>query len=73
MDCRTSKHMVKSERERKPYNKEIPGIELQNWKVARRRKKEHAKENTKVPSRGLNQTRYGVKENDYKRCVGDII
>lgn len=31
MGCRTSKHMVKSERERKPYNKEIPGIELQNW------------------------------------------
>lgn len=37
MGCRTSKHMVKSERERKPYNKEIPGIELQNCKVTRRK------------------------------------
>lgn len=27
--------MVKSERERKPYNEEIPGIEPQNWTVAR--------------------------------------
>lgn len=27
--------MVKSERERKPYNEEIPGIELQNWIGAR--------------------------------------
>lgn len=52
MDCRTSKHMVKSERERKPYNKEMPGIELQNWKVARRRKKERAKKTPKFLPEG---------------------
>lgn len=57
--------MVKSERERKPYDEKNPGIELQNW-IGPRMKEESAKDNTKVPSRGLNQMRCVAKENDYK-------
>lgn len=67
--------MVKSERERKPYDEKNPGIELQNW-IGPRMKEESAKDNTKVPSRGLNQMRCVAKENDYKYaeiCRGDII
>lgn len=44
--------MVKSERERKPYNEEIPGIELQNW-IGPRMKEGSVKDDTKVHSRGL--------------------
>lgn len=61
--------MVKSERERKPYNKEIPGIELENWIT--RRKEKGAKDDTKFTSGGLNQIWCVVKENDYKYCMGD--
>lgn len=43
--------MVKSERERKTYNEEIPGIELQN-RIGARKKKGSVKDDVKVPSRG---------------------
>lgn len=42
--------MAKSERERKPYNEEIPGIELQNW-IGARMKEGSVKDDAKVLSR----------------------
>lgn len=62
MDCWASKHMVKSERERKPYNEEIPGIELQNW-IGARMKEGSVKKGWRQGSfQGLNQMMDGAEE-----------
>lgn len=63
--------MVKSERERKTYNEEIPGIELQNW-IGARMKEGSVKDDAKVPSRGLNPMMDGAGETGHK-YVGETL